>query len=42
MNADLYNAIDQEEDMSDSEKREAYDAEQANIEAEEQWQDEQF
>ena len=37
----LYNQIDDDEDMSDAEKRESYFAEIGDQEAEEQWQDEQ-
>ena len=37
----LYEAIDSDEEMTDSEKREAYFGEIENQEAEEDWQDEQ-
>ena len=37
----LYNRIDEEDGMSDEEKREAYFDEIAEQEAEEEWQDEQ-
>jgi hypothetical protein len=37
----LYQQLDDNEDVSDKEKREAYFAEIANQEAEERWQNEQ-
>jgi len=41
INKELYNAINQDEEMTDEEKREAYFSEIAAREAEQEWQDEQ-
>jgi hypothetical protein len=40
MNEELYYRIDADEEMSDAEKRETYNAEIENEEAEELWHDE--
>ena len=38
---DLYDKIDEDKEMTDAEKRETYNAEIADIEAEREWEDNQ-